>query len=125
MLKLFAILLLMAPCPVNQIAGMHEPIPIEKDAAGTIHVAGYPEWLEIGFGSVWISNEGAGAVQRLDAKTNKIIAEVKINAPCAAMAAGFGSMWAASYLDESRVLMRTRRSSPVRIRQVIAVLEFG
>ena len=43
MLKLFAILLLTAPYPVNQIAGMHEPIPIEKDAAATIHVAGYPE----------------------------------------------------------------------------------
>ena len=66
-------------------------LPIEKAASASIHLDGFPDWLEIGFGSLWVSNEGLGAVQRIDPDTNKVIAEVKVNSPCAAMAAGYGS----------------------------------
>jgi YVTN family beta-propeller protein len=76
-------------------------VPIETAAAATVHVKGYPDWLEIGYGSLWISNGGVGAVQRLDPETNKVIAEVKINNPCAAMAVGFDSLWVASCKDKS------------------------
>jgi YVTN family beta-propeller protein len=75
--------------------------PIEEAAEATIRLAGFPDWLEIGFGSVWVSNAGLGAVQRIDAATNKVIIEVKVNAPCAAMAAGDGSIWVASRKDKA------------------------
>jgi YVTN family beta-propeller protein len=74
---------------------------IENAAAATIHLKGYPDWLEIGSGSLWVSNAGIGAVQRIDPETNKVIAEVKVNRPCAAMAAGYDSIWVASRADKS------------------------
>src|SRR5258707_347492 len=76
-------------------------LPIEKTAVATINLKGYPDWLEIGYGSLWVSNAGVGAVQRIDPETNKVIAEVKINNPAAAMAVGFESLWVASGKDKS------------------------
>ena len=76
-------------------------LPIEKAAAATIDLKGFPDFLEIGLGSVWVSNPGIDAVQRIDGKTNQVIAEVKINKPCAAMAAGYDSLWVASCKDKS------------------------
>jgi virginiamycin B lyase len=75
--------------------------PIEKTAVASIHLEGFPDWLEIGLGSLWVSNPGLGAVQRIDPSTNKVIAEVKVNNPCAAMAFGYGSLWVASRKDKS------------------------
>lgn len=75
--------------------------PIEKTAAASIHLEGSPDWLEIGFGSLWVSNQGVGAVQRIDPDTNKVVAEMKVNDPCAAMAVGYGSLWVASRRDKS------------------------
>jgi YVTN family beta-propeller protein len=78
-------------------------LPIDKSATATIQLKGFPDWLEIAFGSVWVSNEGIGAIQRIDPATNKVIAEVKVNNPCAAMASGFGSLWVASRKDKAIV----------------------
>jgi virginiamycin B lyase len=75
--------------------------PIEKSAVATLLLKGYPDWLEIEFGSLWVSNPGIGAVQRIDLLTNKVMAEVKVNRPCAAMAAGYESVWVASNGDKS------------------------
>jgi YVTN family beta-propeller protein len=95
-------LVLLTNALLSVLAGTQEGVtPIDKAAVATIHLKGYPDWLEIGFGSVWVSNAGVGAVQRIDAKTNKMIAEVKVNQPCAAMAAGYGSLWVASRKDKS------------------------
>jgi virginiamycin B lyase len=76
-------------------------VPIEKTALASIHLEGFPDWLEIGFGSLWVSNSGLGGVQRIDPDTNKVIAFVKVNKPCAAMAVGYGSLWVASRQDKS------------------------
>jgi len=67
-------------------------MPIENSAAATIYLKGYPDWLEIGFDSLWVANAGIGAVQRVDLESNKVIAEVKVNRPCAAMAVGYDSV---------------------------------
>ena len=75
--------------------------PIEKAATNTIVLKGFPDWLELGFGSLWVSNPGINAVQRIDTATNKVVAEVKINQPVAAMTSGFGSVWVASRKDKS------------------------
>src|SRR5262249_36129512 len=77
--------------------------PIDKDATATVELKGFPDWVEIGFGSVWVSNPGLNSVQRIDPKTNAVVAEVKVNQPVAAMAAGFGSVWVASRKDKSIV----------------------
>jgi virginiamycin B lyase len=76
-------------------------LPIERTALASIRLDGFPDWLEIGFGSLWVSNPGLGAIQRIDPDTNKVIALVKVNKPCAAMAVGYGSLWVASRQDKS------------------------
>ncbi len=76
---------------------------IEDKAVATLHIDGYPDWLEIEKNSVWISNEGLNLMQRIDPLTNKIVATVKVNAPCAAFTIGFGSVWVASCLDQTIV----------------------
>lgn len=78
-------------------------LSIEKLATTTIEMKGFPDWLEIGFGSLWVSNPGNGSVQRIDLSTNKIVAAVKVNKPIAAMTTGFGSVWVASRGDQSIV----------------------
>ena len=87
--------------------------PIDKAATATISVKGYPDWLEIGFGSLWVSNAGVGAVQRIDPQTNKVIAEVNINQPVAAMAVGFGSVWVASRKDKSIVRIDAKTNTVI------------
>jgi YVTN family beta-propeller protein len=82
--------------------------PIDKAATATISLKGFPDWLEIGFGSLWVSNIGTGSVQRIDPETNKVIAEVKVNQPVAAMAAGYGSVWVASRKDKSIVRINAK-----------------
>src|SRR5436190_669128 len=65
-------------------AGPDDVLPIDKAAVATINLKGYPDWLEIAFGSVWVSNPGLGAIQRIDPATGKITAEVKVHRPVAA-----------------------------------------
>ena len=61
-------LLLIAGLSINDARDDHpEPmLSIEKTALASIHLEGFPDWLEIGFGSLWVSNPGLGAVQRID-----------------------------------------------------------
>jgi virginiamycin B lyase len=96
------LLLVFVTSALNDVADNPLPVsPIEKAATATIELRGFPDWLEIGFGSLWVSNPGNNLVQRIDQKTNKVVAEVKINKPVAAMTTGFGSVWVASRGDKS------------------------
>src|SRR5262245_58975192 len=101
MTNLLLVLLAAATPAVGPTDDRDAVVPIENAADVTIHLKGYPDWLEIGFGSVWVSNAGIGAVQRIDPETKTVVAEVKVNRPCAAMAAGFDSVWVASRADKS------------------------
>jgi YVTN family beta-propeller protein len=87
--------------------------PIEKSATATITLKGFPDWVEIAFDSVWVSNPGLSLVQRIDPATNKVVAEVKVNTPIAAMAAGYGSVWVASRKDKSIVRIDAKTNAAV------------
>src|SRR5258708_25869378 len=84
---------------------------IEDKAAVTIIIEGYPDWIEIEKKSVWISNEELNLMQRIDSKTNTIIVNIKVNAPCAAFTIGFGSVWVASCTDQSIVRISLENNS--------------
>ena len=43
----------------------------------TIHVGGQPTWLALGAGSIWVANYGAGTVDRIDPRSNRITAHIK------------------------------------------------
>src|SRR5262249_54285514 len=113
------------------LAGDPETVtPIDKSAVATIPLKGYPDWLEIGFGSLWVSNAGVGAVQRLDLETNQVVAEVKVNRPCAAMAVGYDSVWVASRADKAvyRIDAKTNKVAaavPVTIADTEASIAAG
>jgi virginiamycin B lyase len=97
----------------NSISWSQEKISrtqIEHKAIATVHAEGYPDWIGIGKNSVWISNEGLNLIQRYDPQTNKIIANVKVNMPCAAFTIGFGSVWVASCADHTIVRINLKNN---------------
>ena len=77
-------LLLLAACGLS---GEPVELPIDKHAVVTVDLKGFPDWMELGSGSLWVSNPGTNAVQRIDPAIGKVMAEVKVNKPVAAMAA--------------------------------------
>src|SRR5262249_54758687 len=99
-----SLLVLLGTSTLHGILGVPGAVsPIEKSATATVALNGFPDWLQIGFGSLWGSNPGLGTIQRVDLTTHKVGAEVKANKPGAAMATGFGSVWVASRGDKSIV----------------------
>ena len=84
---------------------------IEEVASRTIRLEGYPDWIEIDKSSAWISN--GGLMQRVSSETHVVVAEVKINRPCAAFAIGFGSVWVASCGDKSIVRISLASNSVI------------
>ena len=71
-------------------------IPIADAAATTLTVDGFPDWLEIGFGSLWVSSPSMAAIQRIDLKTKQVVSKILIPTPCAAMTLGFDALWVAN-----------------------------
>jgi len=60
----------------------------------TIHVGKTADWVAITSDAVWVGSTGPDAVHRIDPKTNKLVATVKLpGEPCAGLATGFGSLW--------------------------------
>jgi len=91
-------------------------VPIKDAATTTLDIPGFPDWMEIGFGSLWISNMGKG-VQRLDLKTKQIVATIPLKFPCATMTVGFDSVWAADCTER-----KINRIDP-KTNQIIAKID--
>jgi hypothetical protein len=73
--------------------------PIEKRAAATLHVPGYPDFLVADGDDVWLTNEGR--VEKWHLGQAKPSASVAVPEPCGAMAVAFGSLWVANCTDAS------------------------
>jgi virginiamycin B lyase len=72
--------------PQNVVDALHP--------TATFALGGTPDWLAVTKDSVWISNDALKAVQRVDVRTNTIVARIKMpGAPCSGLAYGFGSLW--------------------------------
>ena len=66
----------------------------ELKPTATIHVGMTADWVAIRSDAVWVGSTGPYAVHRIDPKTNKLVATVKLpGEPCAGLASGFGSLW--------------------------------
>jgi virginiamycin B lyase len=80
----------------NALASVQQPISELEPQAIVIKVGGAPhapDWQADGFGSVWVSNEPRGLVQRIDTASNELVAAIPVKTPCAGMGAGFSSVW--------------------------------
>ena len=62
--------------------------------AATFKLGGHPDWMLITADAVWVANDQLKAVQRIDPKTNKLVATIQFAAePCSGLTSGFGSVW--------------------------------
>jgi len=78
-------------------AGMREvqvPFATLRPSA-TIKIGATADWVLVTDDSVWVAGSRPYSVQRIDPKTNKVVAKVRLpGEPCSGLAAGFGSIWA-------------------------------
>jgi virginiamycin B lyase len=96
------------PRPGVKTPGVKIPIAKLKPDA-VFEVPGAPDWIAVDE-SVWISNFPKGSVTRIDPKTNKVLAEIKVGSkPCSGLAVGFGSLWVPNCGDKTltRVDLKT------------------
>ena len=94
---LFAFLLL-GVVEVSGAAARSSEVPvtdINKAGAARIRVPG--DWLASGAGSVWLSDPPAKVIRRLNARTGKAVATLRVRQlPCEAPDVGFGALWTAT-----------------------------
>jgi streptogramin lyase len=74
-----------------------KPVPrsmSELVSTATLHLGKTADWVAIAPDAVWVGSTGPFAVHRIDPKTNRRVATVKLpGEPCAGLAIGFGSLW--------------------------------
>lgn len=69
------------------------------------------------FGAVWVSNDGAGTLVRIDSRTNRVTLRIRLRPGLFSLARGFGALWAVNYEEGTltRVDPKTRRRRTVRV----------
>jgi streptogramin lyase len=69
------------------------------------------------FGSLWVANDGAGTLVRIDPRTNRVARRISIGRGACSAAAGFGAVWVTNYKRGVvvRVDRRTFRIRSVRV----------
>ena len=66
----------------------------ELNRTVVIHLGKTADWVSITPDAVWVGSTGPSAVHRIDPKTNKRVATVRLpGEPCSGLAIGFGSLW--------------------------------
>jgi streptogramin lyase len=79
---------------LDAAAGVRTAPIDELTPTATLHLGKTADWVAITPDAVWVGSTGPYAVHRIDPKTNKVIATVKLRgAPCAGLTTGFGSLW--------------------------------
>ncbi len=60
----------------------------------TFDLGGDPDWLAFSDDAVWVTNDKLKAVQRIDPRTNKVVAKIEVpSEPCSGLAFAFGTLW--------------------------------
>jgi streptogramin lyase len=93
-------LLLAAPQPAAKVV-------TGKNPCGAIGAAG----------ALWVANDGAGTLARIDPKKNRVTRRIKVGRGACELAVGFGAVWVANYRTGSlfRVDLRTYRVRAIRV----------
>ncbi len=104
------------PTSGNPLVAVRHPIEsLRPRVTAEIEVGGgplAPDWQVPGYGSIWVANHAERSIQRIDPRTNRVIAAIDIDDPCNGLAAGFGSVWAPGCANEvvTRIDARTNRA---------------
>lgn len=96
-LSVAVVLLLISSC----VQGQDKPknVEIAKAAFKTINLKGAPDFLAADGDDVWVLN--IGKIEKLSAKSMKVILSVPVPHACGAMVVGFNSVWVASCRKDS------------------------
>ena len=82
-----------------------------------IHTGASPGGAVAAFGAVWVANDGAGTLVRIDPGTNRVTRQVRLQPGLFSVAGGFGSIWAINYKRSSltRVDLATGKTRSVQV----------
>jgi len=85
-----------------------------------VHTGAAPGGAVSAFGAVWVANDTAGTLARIDPRTNRVTRRVRLRPGVFSVARGFGALWVVNY--KRNALTRVDpRSGRVRSVQVGAV----
>ena len=76
-----------------------------------------PAGATAAFGAVWVANDGAGTIARIDPRTNRVTRRIRLKPGPFSLTHGFGALWVDNYKRQSltRVDPRSGRARSVRI----------
>jgi streptogramin lyase len=82
-----------------------------------IRTGAAPAAATAAFGAVWVTNDGAGTLARIDPAGNRVTRRVRLRPGVFSLTHGFGALWTINYKRQSltRVDPRTGRVRSVRI----------
>lgn len=81
------------PAAKPGIKGIQSPLT-ELQRVAAFDLGGDPDWLVISSDAVWVANDKLKAVQRIDPRTNKLVARIEFpSEPCSGLTFAFGSLW--------------------------------
>jgi virginiamycin B lyase len=85
--------------PIAQSASKPGAKPVQSPFTNlkpiaTFDLGGDPDWLAFSDDAVWVTNDKLKAVQRIDPRSNKVVAKVEFpSEPCSGLAFAFGTLW--------------------------------
>jgi streptogramin lyase len=84
-----------------------------------IHIGGDPDWLGIGFGSVWISVPKNNEIVRINPTTNAIEARIKVGEePCYGIGIGESYVWVLNCKSQNLTRIRPQDNTVDRVNSV-------
>jgi streptogramin lyase len=89
----------------------------QPQVVARIETGASPGGATAAFGAVWVANDRAGTIARVDPRTNRVTRRVHLERGVFSLAHGFGSLWAVNY-DRgtlTRVDSKTGRHRSVRV----------
>jgi streptogramin lyase len=82
-----------------------------------VETGGSPGGATAAFGAVWVANDGAGTIARIDPRTNRVTKRIRLSPGVFSLTHGFGALWVENYKRGTlvRIDPRTGRSRSVRL----------
>ena len=110
-------------CPIALAASpavVAHQLPLDKlPVSQRIEVPAGPGWLEVGFGSVWVSKSETHEVLRIDPHTNRVIAKIAVGSdPELGIGVGLGAVWIPDPKDQTITQINPATNHVVRVIKV-------
>lgn len=100
------------------LPGAREPDASRSAVVARLTVSGDPDRLAIGFGSVWVPDDIAGRITRIDAENHAVVGHIRARSP-STVSVGLGAVWANAHGEllkidpgHNRVLARVPFETP-------------